>query len=363
MHFELKGRLGVIYNGMWENRDVAEKIGVKKEKSTYKISGEVNKEEEAIAEKFKIENMELFCSKFHQAVGGQGNERNKILTMHSSSRCSLLCFYGLCKENMLKLKLDDREVYFDYSQFEFKNPVIGYPSNMDVVLVSKDRDVVLFLESKFSEYYIGAATKSSFISEQYINNEFSQHFYDEVILQENFGLKRIPDEKTVYKRDEEGNIIGESKRKGFVLQLLELNDEGGEAGVYLDGFKQMISHYIGIRRRIRGEKRDSISVDKKEDSKLVLDIIKRPDTKVYLGEVIFDKFTVPKGYEDELHPNIALKRYGQLYEKLAEEMNLVLENDSLSNRFKILPHELRYSEIMQKVPKLEERTKKFYGIN
>ena len=54
---------------------------------------------------------------------------------------------------------------------------------------------------------------------------------------------------------------------------------------------------------------------------------------------------------------------GIRYEKLAEEMNLVLENDSLSNRFKILPHELRYSEIMQKVPKLEERTKKFYGIN
>ncbi len=95
------------------------------------------------------------------AVSGSGQEGRRITTLHSSSLCALLHFYNIEEEPLLKLTLDTnkktRSVTFTQSFFEYQTPVFNYPSNMDVVLLGKDdegEEVALFLESKFSEYFL-----------------------------------------------------------------------------------------------------------------------------------------------------------------------------------------------------------------
>ena len=119
---------------------------------------------------FNIKDSTLFEEKYKMAVGGSGNEGDKITTLHSSSLCALLHFYNVEKHALtLEFKTKNnkngeikRRVRFTKSVFEFKSPVIDNPSNMDVVLIGKDEtsneDVVLFLESKFAEYYLSAGT-------------------------------------------------------------------------------------------------------------------------------------------------------------------------------------------------------------
>ncbi len=56
------------------------------------------------------------------------------------------------------MKIEGKDYIFTESVFEYKSPVLDgkrHPSNIDVVLLGKDKDdkkVALFLESKFSEY-------------------------------------------------------------------------------------------------------------------------------------------------------------------------------------------------------------------
>lgn len=342
---KIKGRVGVIYNGMW--KEFPEKMEIENDNNTYRIKAENCSKCDAIKSFYGIRNGKLFDSKYIQATGGNGNEETKILTLHSSSRCSLLCFYGLDEEHTLVLNLDGKDVAFDFSAFEFKNPVIGYPSNMDVVLLSKDRKVVLFLESKFSEYYMSAAKQSSHIAERYKKNEFGKYFYD-INWLKSVGIEMTSHTQEI-KKDEK--II---KREGFVLSTTD----GTE--VYLDGFKQMISHYIGIRRRMRG---DSIKADNGNSiAEDVLDVVRKEGSKIYLGEILFDQFSVPSGYENELDPQKVLEKYSDLYCKLAKKMNEVLEADGLSEKFKVLPQDLKYSDVMKIIPKIEPEILTFYEI-
>ena len=119
--------------------------------------------------------------------------------LHSSSRLALLTFYNISDENTLVLNIHGNDVEFNYSTFEFKNPVIGYPSNMDIVLVSKDRKTALFLESKFSEYYVSAGNKSTPISVQYATNRYSSFFYEKQWL-ESIGIDTDYDSDELYKQ-------------------------------------------------------------------------------------------------------------------------------------------------------------------
>jgi hypothetical protein len=89
------------------------------------------------------------------------------LTLQSSSRLALLTFYNVSDENPLVLDIHGTVIEFNYSTFEFKNPVIGYHSNMDVVLVAKDRKTD-----------VSARNKSAPISVQYVSNKYSKFFYE-----------------------------------------------------------------------------------------------------------------------------------------------------------------------------------------
>ena len=101
---------------------------------------------------FKIDDP-MFCSKFVQAISGDGQEANKIMTLHSSSLASLLVFYSVSKDNPIYVMVDGKEEKFTESLFEVKNEVSdgsGNFSNVDVVL--RGDNCILYLESKFSEY-------------------------------------------------------------------------------------------------------------------------------------------------------------------------------------------------------------------
>ena len=109
-----------------------------------------------LREIFGITN-DTFGGKFCMAIAGDGQEYRRISTLHSSSLVALLCFYSLSKEHALKMNIDGQEIEFYESLFEQKNSIgkEGHNSNMDVVLIGFNKQgesVILFLESKFSEY-------------------------------------------------------------------------------------------------------------------------------------------------------------------------------------------------------------------
>ena len=230
--------------------------------TTYRFKGNVGKDGELLKDIFDLDE-KCFAPLFERACSGDGNELKKITTLHSSSLCSLLFFHNVSKDEPFVLNVEGRDICFDWVTFEFKNPVIGTASNMDSVMVSDDKKHVLFLESKFSEYYLSASNKSGGISVNYTKETVYSHpLYKSDVLD---AMDIEMEEKDLPSKSTQGVI-----RKGFILK--------SKNEVYLDGIKQMISHYVGIRRRIDG---DTDSGDKKyPNASVVIDAIKN-GAKVY----------------------------------------------------------------------------------
>lgn len=247
-----------------------------------------------LIELFGITDKELFKEKFHQSCGGSGNEITRISTLHSSALCALLFFYNVTDRHPLKLNVNGRDCVFIHSRFEFKNPVIKNPSNMDVTLVGRyadsDKPVVLFLESKFSEY-MERTDKKLDISGAYKDHKFSKAVYDET--PKKLGLN-VSETKTVKSKD------GKTEKEIFTLSSPE--------ACYLEGIKQMISHFIGVNNFIE---KGPVTND---------DVITsvRGNADIYLGAIFFDKgisnFEIRKGVT-------CYKSYRTKYEKLADILN------------------------------------------
>lgn len=347
MNFANKGRNRVVYQSVWGDKifpGLSIEANSEESPSSYRIVGKPEDAGEIIKAFYMIENIPLFDKQYAKAVSGNGDEKKKILTLHSSSRLALLTFYNVDAEHILTLDINGETIDYDFSTFEFKNPVIGYPSNMDVVLVSQDRKSVLFLESKFSEYYLSAGMKSAPISTQYATNKYSHWFYDsEWLASIGIDTSYDPEDKS---------------QKEFELSMKDNQIN------YLDGFKQMISHYIGIRRRIDEKKRitsDQNSEESKKISDVVLSVVENPESKIYLGEILFDKLHLSTGCEGELDPQKVRKDYSKLYSKLATRMNERICTDGLEGRFIVLDEELKYSDVMGIQANVESMTADFYG--
>jgi len=314
------------------------------------VTGDVkNLIAEDLGSKFDVDfkNKDLFKKKLEQACSGSGQEALKITTMHSSSLCALLFFYNVCKDNELVLSLGNgasKKTYvFNQSFFEFQNVVIKgrQPSNMDVVLVGYEKEdetkpVVLFLESKFSEYYAEPKAKLD-IADSYLKNKYGQVVYE--------NIKRIG-----YKIDD--TITPESK-----FRLL------APVATYMDGIKQMISHYIGVRNLLTEE------VVKKracEEHKVIVDKIIKDKAEVLLGSIIFDDLF--EKVEDK-------KKYYGAYEEahrklvgILNEVSKGVEDVAGTDRLTVLEVPLTYAEIFDKEKigeakkgfKLDEKVKRYY---
>ena len=170
-----------------------------------------------LIERFGISNPDLFKSKYYEAISGNGQELRRISTLHSSSLLALLCFYDVTLDHPLSFL----GYTFTDSYFEVKTAVPkSRPSNMDIVLRGKEdntgRKVVLFLESKFSEYL--ETGKYEGISSKVYGGTYKElNLFDNPVSPLRF--------------ENNGAYITISSEKNHY---------------YCGGIKQMISHYIGV---------------------------------------------------------------------------------------------------------------------
>lgn len=314
--------------------------------------------------RFGIKNETDFKDKYDMAVSGSGNESFKITTLHSSSLCCLLFFYNVSKNNPLTLKFEtnkgERRVTFTESVFEFKNKVISSPSNIDVVLIGKDEDkkntILLFLESKFAEYYLSSG-KTCDLGEGYLKNKIGAKLY-KIKHDLNNDLGSMDYGKPYY--------LEGLKCLGVTIEKNKQKKNGKDKDVYkiqsnkisyIDGIKQMISHYIGIKNLMDGKYHSS----KGKQQQIIKEIIKNKDDIIFiLGEIAFEL------------PNeaamTALNNYRENYELLAE---IIAEQEPANSRFEILKDLRFYSEITEDERtkgeknnyKVDEKVKAFYRMN
>ena len=149
-------------------------------------------------EAFKLKNPKVFKEKLKQSISGDGQELSKNDALHSSSLCALLMFYNVSEETPFYIEIDGKEHKYTEVFFEVKNKVIKSPSNMDVVLINKETNEILFVECKFSEY-----------------KSHSEHY---------------------------------KLKKGYLPYKKEYFDPIGfdDMKVFPEGIKQLIAHYIGL---------------------------------------------------------------------------------------------------------------------
>ena len=279
-----------------------------------------------LADLFGIKCRDLFREKFAQSCGGSGKEWKRIATLHSSALCALLFFYQTSEDTPYLMEIEGETYTFTCSRFEYQNTVIEgrNPSNVDIVLIGRNsagKPAVLFLESKFSEYYEGTGKKLK-ISAAYLDNRYGKALYSESSLKK-MGLNREP--------QEEGETFTLTSKKAC----------------YLEGIKQMISHYIGIRnlcdRPDGGEDAAAREI--------------AAGAKVLLGEILFTKGIgqLPIGNGEE-----CLASYRKKYTALADVLNEQLERDGIRDKFTVLRDIVSYSQFQDKAYIRERQIKRFY---
>ncbi len=256
-----------------------------------------------------------FCAKFLQAVSGDGQEGEKITTLHSSSLASLMFFFGVSEKSPLYFPVGGKVMKFTRSEFEVKNevsPGTGNYSNIDVALYGKD--YVLLLESKFSEYL-------------YPNSE---------------EIKEVDYYTTIYGRLESSLKVvqvGLTRNKKGKRVLAKT----GKTSVYCEGLKQMVSHYLGVRTEIEQRKADYVG------------------KKVYLGEILFDFGDKVPGASQKL------QSYSRAYSSLREGLQACADEDC-GGQLQIAPittyqEVIGMKENMNYLERMPERIREYYWYN
>lgn len=324
---ELKNPKKEIYEYLWGNCDLDFEVAKKGVTDpSYEIAFSdktlIDFVGDKIALSFDInKNKDTFAKKFQMACSGTGDELKKITTLHSSSLCALLFFFNVDNKKLVIPSLSEYE--FTESYFEFQNKVIRSPSNIDVVLLGKNiktgKNVIFFLESKFSEYITG--TGKIEVSESYFKSDrYSAPIYESIEKEESFNF---------------------NKKDGFY-----------NSKKYNEGLKQMISHYYGIRRFMNHE-----FVADNED--VYKNIREYGAEEIILGEILFDNFAKNSGLTEKLN------NYKDDYSKLAGIINKEYKNDEKKPEnieFKVLEKSLSYSELEEYISDFP-KIKKFYFGN
>ena len=322
---DLKSQKKEIYESLWKNCDFDFEVAKKGVTDpSYEIAFSdktlIDFVGDKIALSFDInKNKDTFAKKFQMACSGSGDELKKITTLHSSSLCALLFFFNV--DNKKLIIPSQSEYEFTESYFEFKNKVIRSPSNIDVVLLGKNiktgKKVILFLESKFSEYITG--TGKIEVSESYFKS----------------GCYSAP----IYNCIEKDKSFNFNKENGF-----------NNSEKYNEGIKQMISHYYGIRNFMK----------KPADNEDVYKNIREYGAEeIILGEILFDNFAKDSGLTEKLN------NYKSEYSKLAEIINEQYDIDKTKPeniKFKVLTESLVYSDLQEYISDFP-KIKKFYFGN
>lgn len=242
---------------------------------------------EFLKKAFDLKDKSRFSKKYEEASTGSGQPHKDFDALRSSALCALLSFYGISD-------LEIGNEHYDKAYFEVQNTVIPgrQPSNMDVVLVSKDNKTILFLECKFSEYKTNAQQE---VPNDYLDScNLSNQLYDLVVKN---GL----------------GTIARGKEK-FIFKTKD---------AYSQGTKQVISHLVGITsflNRSSGYK-NQFSFYGDDDERKSLYNMKFE--KVIFQEILFEL----KGYESELNA----------YIELSEKVRKLFVNSGLISNIEFAP--------------------------
>lgn len=377
----------VIYKALWENNDFFKNKNIKVQKVFYPRYSVYSKNSyafqiedgkgniienkniskndifkyiyEKLIKLFGITNKKRFEEKLSEVCGGSGSEQRNITKLHSSSLCALLFFYNVSDKNTLTLKIDSKEIIFKDVLFEFQNIVIEgrKPSNVDVVLFGKDNDgkkVILFLESKFSEYL--DVSKQFDLGLDYLE-KYSNIYNDD-------NLKNI--NLCIYRENGIPKVVLKNK-KGKIEKYNRIRVIKDADAMYIEGIKQIISHYIGINNLLSGnlcknnteklkELYDFLSDDKKENytKKELKKILNDDNTKIYLGEILFDFYNMNINDKEDFEEDF--NNYCEKYKSLSEILN------PLNNKIKVLARPFKYSLFKDNEHKIEKKIKEYYKL-
>lgn len=261
---------------------------------------------------------------FEAATSGDGNEKSRILTLHSSSLLAFLCFNDVANH---PITIDG--IVYDEVMFEVKNDVIdaslGKPSNIDILLMGDNRKKLLFLESKFTEYLSGGKVTLSnkyrdlYIKLQKLNLPFNIKFIND--LQESDNSHKEPDIK------EEIRLYTEEK-----------------TSEYLHGIKQAFSHLLGIatgpaKKQTKGNEDYTGSLLESAD-------------EIKFASIVFNCNN--KKFDD----------YNNLYKSVFENSDVIQETikeivPKRELKLSIIPQLMQYQEVFQD-NYLSDKVRKFY---
>ena len=259
---------------------------------------------------------------FEAATSGDGNEKSRILTLHSSSLLAFLCFNDIANH---PITIDG--IVYDEVMFEVKNNVINNSpgkSNIDVLLMGENRKKLLFLESKFTEYLSGG--KVTLSPHRY------EEFYSMLTEKNNFRFSAgyLPVNSKTDK----------SQKTQYALY------KGKKTSEYLEGIKQAFSHLLGIatgpaKKQTKGNEDYTRSLLENADEIKFASIVFNCDN---------DKF----------------KKYDDLYKSVFENSDVIKDTikDVLKKRelkLTIVPHLLQYQEVFQ-ANFLHDKVREFYRV-
>lgn len=261
---------------------------------------------------------------FEAATSGDGNEKSRILTLHSSSLLAFLCFYDVSNH---PITIDETE--YNEVMFEVKNDVIdaslGKPSNIDVLLMGDNRKKLLFLESKFTEYLSGGKVT--------LSNKYRELYIKLQKLNLPFNIKFI-------------NVLQESDnshKETDIKQEIRLYT-GEKTSEYLGGIKQAFSHLLGIatgpaKKQTKGNEDYTSSLLENAEEIKFASIVFNCDN---------DKF----------------KKYNRLYESVFKNSDVIIETikevvPKRELKLSIIPQLLQYQKVFQ-AKYLSDKVREFY---
>lgn len=261
---------------------------------------------------------------FEAAKSGNGNEKQKILTLHSSSLLAFLCFNDVANHPITITISDDKTVY-DEVMFEVKNNVINNSpgkSNIDVLLMGENRKKLLFLESKFTEYLSGG--KVTLSPHRY------EEFYSMLTEKNNFRFSAgyLP---VNYKTD-----------KSQKTQYYLYTDK--EPSQFLEGIKQTFSHLLGIAT-------GPAKIQTKGNEVYTRSLLENAD-EIKFASIVFNC------------DNDKFENYNNLYESVFENSEVILETikevlPKSEIKLTIVPKLLQYQEVFED-NYLSDKVREFY---
>lgn len=259
------------------------------------------------------DDIKIWHDLFKMAISGDGNEKYRITTLHSSSLLALLFFCNVSEKNPIRINGDEYvQVFFEVKNKVFKNaPQNDKPSNVDILLVSKgNKRKILFLESKFTEYNHNGKVE---LAEKY-------HKFYNTLVSRDLDLK-------------------------FENGLLETSDSKNNQ--YLYGIKQMFSHIIGALT----------SPDPANSIKLN-DLIENAE-QIEVGSILFN-------WNWKL-----FNKYNKFYGRIFKDIDFIkecLQNSDINigkiKKLSVIPRLFSYQEIVKENPSYEisDPIKAFYNL-